>query len=910
MNGFRPVDEEARARTRGDHAASLVLEAGAGTGKTTLLVERIEAMVRAGTARLDEIAAVTFTENAATTMKLRLRERLERARTDARLPTRERERVAAALEVIERASVSTIHALCAQILQERPLECGVLPGFRMADEAQADALFAAAWEEWLGERLAGGDDVLLDALDRGIPLEGEGPWGERGSLRGLARTLVEQRDLEPVAAEGSFVPEAARDELLTHAARARALAASVREGDTLAGRLVRLAESAERTRFLSGRDLEQQLLALEPIPSNFGFKPHWPSPESLAEGRAIAAWTKEARAHWGAALGSDLHGRLVRALRGVNVLYERRKAEKGVLDFLDLLLRARNALRDQPGLREWFARRFSHVVIDEFQDTDPLQVEIARLLTRDRPGALVVVGDAKQSIYRFRRAEVRLFRELTNAAPTPGGPAVLHLVQNFRSRPAILRFVNRVFSELIQSSEEADQPAYEAIAPPPGLPEEPAVVALRFPAPPHAGGEDLLTAEAAALAAFVSGVAHGEEAVRDLLTGALRPSRGGDVLVLARRLTRVQALEETFEAAALRFTVEGGKSFFDRQEVHEALAVLRAIDDPSDRISLVAALRSSFFGVSDRDIVAYALSGSSFWGRLEEERPGAEALAPAFALLDELHRIRSHASVPFLLERLYEETRILAALTGSRRGEAQIANLEKVAALARQASSLGVLTLRGFARLLDDRIASAREEPDLPSTRPGDPDTVRILSIHKAKGLEAPVVALYDTADSGRSGVDTVPLWSAGQIAVGFRGGCQPPGWDALVRQEEKEGARRVAAPALRRLHARARPARDPTPSRGRRARRFLERARRAAARRRATATCASSTPRRSRRRRSRRAGASCGRSRRQRAATRSRRAGRRSDGRSSRARASGCCRSPRPGSRPARRRPRPSRPG
>ena len=144
-------------------------------------MDRIEAIVRTGAARLEEIAAVTFTENAATTMKLRLRERLERARADARTPGDERSRVAAALEVIERASVSTIHALCAQVLQERPLECGVLPGFRMADEAQADAIFAEAWEEWLGDRLVGGDDVLVDALDYGIPLEGDG-WGERLSL--------------------------------------------------------------------------------------------------------------------------------------------------------------------------------------------------------------------------------------------------------------------------------------------------------------------------------------------------------------------------------------------------------------------------------------------------------------------------------------------------------------------------------------------------------------------------------------------------------------------------------------------------------------------------------------------------------------------------------------------------------
>jgi len=788
VSAFRPVDEEARERARRDHATSLVIEAGAGTGKTTLLVDRIEAMVRSGAARLDQIAAVTFTENAATTMKLRLRERLERARVDAALPAAERERVAAALELLERASVSTIHALCAQILQERPLECGVPPGFRMADESEADGLFAGAWEEWLGERLGGGDDVLLDALDAGIPLEAEGSWGERASLRGLARTLVDQRDLVPLAADGEFDAAAARDELGARGARAAALAAAAKEGDSLGARLAQLSTFAEASRFREGDGLLRHLLALETIPSNFGFKPSWPSAETLAEGRAIAAWTKQAGAAWRAAVGASLHGRLVRALGAVTGLYERRKADRGVLDFLDLLLKARDALRDRPGVREWYARRFPFLVIDEFQDTDPLQVEIARLLAGERPGALVVVGDAKQSIYRFRRAEVRLFRGLVARAADESGRAVLQLVQNFRSRPAILRFVNRVFGELIQASDEADQPCYEAIAAPPGLDEGPAVVALRFPAVANAAGEELLSAEAAGLAAFLREVARGRESVRDPVTGALRPSRAGDVLVLARRLTKVAALEEALEAAGLRFTVEGGKSFFDRQEVHETLAVLRAVDDPSDRVALVAALRSSFFGVSDRDIVAYSLSGGPLWvGGIDEQRPGGATLAPAVALLDALHRARRHASVPALLERLFDETRILAALTGSRRGEAQIANLEKVAALAREAGTLGALTLRGFTRLLEDRVRNAREEPDLPSTRPGDPDTVRVLSIHRAKGLEAPLVALFDCDDRVNARPDSVPLWDEGRIAIGFRKGCQPEGWDGLVAREEKK---------------------------------------------------------------------------------------------------------------------------
>jgi ATP-dependent exoDNAse (exonuclease V) beta subunit len=785
---FPPVDEDARERARRDHETSLVVAAGAGTGKTTLLVDRIEALLRSGAARLDEIAAVTFTENAATTMKLRLRERLEATRVDEHLSAEERGRAHRALEVLERASVSTIHALCAAILQERPLDCGVVPGFRMADEAEADVLFARAWEEWLGERLTHGDDVLLEALDLGMPLESVGGWGERSSLRGLARVLLEQRDLAPLAAEETFDAEAAREKLLTRAARGRELAAAAQAGDALAEKLVAFAAHAEAAQFLQGPALVEHLLSLPSVPKSFGHRPRWPSLEALEEARAIGAWAKESVEGWRAALGADLHGRLVRALTGVTTRYERLKTERGVLDFLDLLVKTRDALRDRPAVREYFQRRFRFLIIDEFQDTDPLQVEIARLLAGGRPGALVVVGDAKQSIYRFRRAEVRLFRDLAEKARAAPGGAVLHLRQNFRSRPSILRFVNRVFSELIQASDEADQPAYEPIDPPPGLPEEPSVVALRFPAAPASGGDDLLQAEAGALAVFLAEAARGAHSVRDPASGETRPSRAGDVMVLTRRLTKVRFLEEACEAVGLRFTVEGGKSFFDRQEVHETLVVLRAIDDPSDPLSLVAALRSSFFGVSDRDIVAYSLSGGRpAIGALDEDRPGAGALGPALDLIETLHRQRTGTSVPALLDRVYDETRILAGLTGTRRGEAQVANLEKVATLARQAGDLGALTLRGFTNLLAERIESAREEPDLPSTRPGDPTTVRVLSIHKAKGLEAPIVALYDTADRAWFSADTVPLWEEGRIAIGFRKGCQPEGWAALVKREEQK---------------------------------------------------------------------------------------------------------------------------
>jgi ATP-dependent helicase/nuclease subunit A len=802
---FRPVDEDARERARRDFTTSFVVEAGAGTGKTTLLVDRIEWLVRTGTALLTEIAAVTFTENAAATMKLRLRERLERTRADASVPEVERARAAAALDVLERAPISTIHALCAAILQERPLECGVHPGFRVADDGEMEVLFAGAWEEWLAARFTEGDPVLVDALDRGIPLEPDNPFGDKGSLRGLARVLVDQRDLAPLVNPAEIDPRVWREELLAKAGRARELIAGAREGDQLRLRLQEFVTMAEQSRLFEGDLLVDHILRLKQVPRNYGHKPHWPAPGALDEARRIAEWTKSGPAEWSTAKGARLHGRLVTELQGVARIYDRKKREQGLLDFVDLLLVTRTALRERESVRRYFRKRFRFLIIDEFQDTDRLQVDIARLLAGEVPGGLVVVGDAKQSIYRFRRAEVSLFRSLSEEAARTEGRAVLHLTQSFRARPALLRFVNRVFPDLIQYSVEADQPAYEPIDPPPDLAEGPAVVSLRFPAP-FAAGEDLLRAEARALAAFAAAAARGGYEVRDPVTGVGRGSRAGDVMVLTRRLTQVRPLEEALEQAGLRFTTEGGKSFFDRQEVHEALAVLRAIDDPSDRVALVAALRSSFFGVSDRDIVGYHLAGGGLWlGPVDGEKPGAASLGPAMGLLRELHDQRTLLSVPALLERLYDRTRVVAALTGTRRGEGQVANLEKVAALARQATDLGVLTLRGFTTLLAERVQNAREEPDLPSTRPSDPDTVRLLSIHKAKGLEAPIVALYDSADRAFIFTDTVPLWEEGRIAIGFRGGCQPPGWDALVKKEEA----RARAEMRRLLYVAATRARD-----------------------------------------------------------------------------------------------------
>jgi ATP-dependent helicase/nuclease subunit A len=781
----RPVDADVRERVRTEHATSFVLVAGAGTGKTTLLIDRIEALVRSGAALLTEIAAVTFTENAATTLKLRLRERLERLRTDDRATEAEKGRALAALDVLEIAPIATIHALCALILSERPLECGVVPGFMVADEIRTDRLFAEAWEEWLSDRLVAGDPVLIEALARGLPLEAQNPAGERSSLRGFACRLVDQRDLAPLTGPAEVAIEEWRDEVVARTAGIGELMAGVTPDDLLASRLGELAAFGQRARFLTGEPLVAHLRAFPALRRVLGRKSHWPDVEALSAARRIAQWASEFPPRLSAAVGSAFHARLSQALLGVVDLYERKKTALGLLDFLDLLVKTRDALERRESVRNHFRARFRHLIIDEFQDTDPLQVEIAELLTGGRPGALVVVGDAKQSIYRFRRADAALLERVARQAEASPGSAVVHLTQSFRSRPAILRFVNQAFGRLMQHSAETDQPRYEPVTPPAGLLEGPAVIALSFEAP-WAEQADLLFAEARAAAAMLSDIARGGLPVRDPTTGRERASRAGDVMVLPRRLTKIRALEQALENLGLGFIVEGGKSFFDRQEVHEVLALLRAIDDPSDTLSLVAALRSTFLSVSDHDLVAYALSGGRLGlGVNQDERPGAEALVPALDLVDRLHAARGRMSVASLLESLFDETRALAALSGSRRGRAQAANLEKVVTLARDAAALGVLTLRGFVDLLALRILEAAEEPDLPAVRAADPDTVRILTIHKAKGLEAPIVLLHDLADEFYSFLDVVPIRATRQVAIGFREGVQPPGWAEIKAREE-----------------------------------------------------------------------------------------------------------------------------
>ena len=419
-------DAEARRRIREDFGATLFVEAAAGTGKTTALVGRIVGLIRAGAGTLNRIVAVTFTEKAAGEMKLRLRSEIEKARSKA--TREERDRLDRALEELELARIGTIHSFCGDLLHERPIEAGIDPLFEVASEEEADEIADSAFEDWFQTILADPPEGVRRVLRRR-----SGRQSPREQLRSAMQTLREHRDFPAPWRRQTFDRNGAIDDLMTELSALGALAArSSWPDDYLTRNLAEISRFiGETTRLEAVRDrdydgLESDLRAVARWRSWT-----WKGAQRTTFGNRsrdeVLALRDQAKANLDAfieASDADLAPLLHDALQTPIAAYEVLKAKAGRLDFLDLLIKARDLIRDNPAVRGELQRRFSHFFVDEFQDTDPLQAEILLLLAADDPGEtdwravrpvpgkLFLVGDPKQSIYRFRRADVALYEEV------------------------------------------------------------------------------------------------------------------------------------------------------------------------------------------------------------------------------------------------------------------------------------------------------------------------------------------------------------------------------------------------------------------------------------------------------------------------------------------------------------------
>jgi ATP-dependent helicase/nuclease subunit A len=725
----RPTDSQ-RDAIGMDHA-DLWVTAGAGSGKTGVLVDRFHRLVREGKARVEQILAITFTEKAAAEMKERIAAAFEREGKDE-----ERRQV-------EFAAISTIHSFCARILRENALEAGVDPGFRVLEEFEADRLREEAADEMLLAqpeegvrellRLTGVEDLgslILELHDRvratGKPLHLETlepAATPRDALERVGRTIEEiRRAMRELTGE----QQARLEPHLGIPGALEAIPADASPAD-LAAAVGRIRKGIDLGRVRKGaapallRDLKENLLE-----------------RFLGERLEVHA--------------RRLRPRIADLLAAFDAAYARRKQARAVLDYPDLEWLTRGLLAGHPAVRTRLLRRYRHLFLDESQDTNPLQMEVLRRLHEGN--CFFAVGDAKQSIYGFRDADVRILDEAVRRAAQTGGHVPLG--ENFRSRPEIVAFCNRLFASpgIWQEGPVAFEPMRAGAEF--GEKREPAVEILGVPGE---DAEDARRKEADALAACLADRVE---------SGSLRVTRRGegiepgpldygDVAILFRSTTTLRVYERELARRQIPYFVQKGRGYFQTQEVRDLMNLIRILDNPRDDFHLAAVLRSPLCGMTDDDLYRIATcevpgTGIRMWDRLGASRDHLPE-TPRRALerfLDLLRRLRARKEQGPLwrvLDEVVSTSRLADSALLHFNGRRRHANLRKLVELIREREAAGEIALPELVRFLEEYSAPETRESEAGVEALRD-NTVKLMTIHAAKGLQFPVVVV---ADLGRA---------------------------------------------------------------------------------------------------------------------------------------------------------------
>jgi ATP-dependent helicase/nuclease subunit A len=768
-------EQECAVFTRG---VSVLLSSGAGCGKTHVLTERYLALLREG-AEVGQIVAITFTERAARQMRGRIRAAVVKDLRAAGAVA-EGERWSRHLRNLETAPISTIHSFCGTLLRQYAVEAALDPAFDVLEDVLSVNLTAEALTACLQKLLTApttsGDDlrelVLLfgwratnDAVAHLMDCH-DGPawrrWLEQpaeelaAGWEHLARTELQPRYLEYFVAAR---PKIARvvPLLLRHPPLPGPMTEKVA---LLLEELPRLPQSGDLS------DLVPRLHEAAKV-GRQGAKA-WPDPTVYEE---IKRAFEEFRAEIGkleperfAVNAADLPPavevgkRLLRVTTEAMHAYQERKKTHGVVDFQDLLVLARDLLRDRQEVRERLQERYRHLLIDELQDTDPVQMELVEHLCGPAltQGKLFAVGDASQSIYRFRGADVHIFQNLKTQMEEGGRQG---LTLNFRSQPAILSFVNALLGPRLTD--------YEPLRPhEPQVNPGPCVEFLWSPCEEDDSAAMTRLREADGIARRIAAMVGRESLVVE--GGRLRPVRPGDVVLLFRAMSNVHFYEAALRRYGLDYYLVGGRAFFAQQEIYDLLNLLRALENPQDEVSLAGTLRSPFCCLSDEALFVLrhapstgeppgssrrgqaATSRQGLWDGLHDDTslgrlPGGqrERVLRARGFLDRWRSLKDRLPIAGLLNEVFADSGYDAAMQFEFLGDRKLANLWKLTDLARTFDRSGLFSLADFIARLGDMVSRQPREEQA-ATQPENADVVRLMTIHQAKGLEFPVVILPD----------------------------------------------------------------------------------------------------------------------------------------------------------------------
>ena len=854
MAGDRTVDplpdSVARIAALTDHKRSLLVEAGAGSGKTALLAGRVALLAVAGI-HPKNIAAITFTEAASAELLERI-ESIMRALLSGERPVELAEALPASLTGTQRANLQngagaldeitciTIHGFCQQLIRPYPVETGLDPGATIIDPPAAELAYQDLMEAWLSARF--GRDQAAEGLGRMEDAGGEedffaelllgAPDETLELIQRTAQFLKVHRTAQAVGAE----TDQAIFERFMDAAGAFATwykDCGVVEPDTAGwiDELGRVADMARKAAMqpLTGRRIAKLLFHEPPSTCKKGkrefkqwrVKTKWKD-AAKAVGRSMAHGEQlsiAGEARYGACaeaygavcsgLGARAFKRFVAEFDALRDRYRDYKRDAALLDFDDLLYQARDLLRDNEAVRAALADRYSRILVDEFQDTDPVQAEILWRLAGEgdpaspwykraiRPGALFLVGDPKQAIYRFRGADVHTYLVTKRALSERNPGSVLEISANFRTQEPILKYINEHFKGILD--ETRGQPGFVALTATRSAGDEPSVAAFDIALDDrhkNTKGQlliDRVRREEAAVVADTVRRLIGAYPVWDKDEKKFRPAGANDIALLAPTGTSLWIYEQALERREIPIATQAGKGFFRRQEIQDLIAVTRAIADSRDTLALGALIRGPLVGLTEEQIadeIEALHAQTKGVGRLtlwtDPGLIGSPVLRQTLAVLQNLAR-KSRRTTPYhLLAEAVEELHVRPILKARhpRGSERALANVELVLAMARAYAGRGI---GDFARALwqrwNDGDAQAEGRPD------AEADAVSIITMHSAKGLEWPIVIPINSTTKLWS--DMSFLYRRRDDSVHFKIFDFPsPGYET-VRQEGTEELRR-----------------------------------------------------------------------------------------------------------------------
>lgn len=791
---------------------SFLVEAGAGSGKTRSMVQRMIALIKKEKASVDQIAAITFTKKAAAELQGRFLIALEKASRNTS-DDHEGRLLRAAYENVNQAFIGTIHSFCGNLLRERPFEAGLDPAFTELDDNQALEFQDQCWDEYLAELMIQGQTDQLDELmDIGVEME---------TLRSAYNRMVSNLDVD-VFTEDVTYPNFDRIRTtllpLIDDAVQYIPAEPPEKGWDASQKMIK-----DALQLLKIKDIQEDMTVLELAElfnKTMGVTLNRWLDEDVAKDfrdNQFPDWQQFVLEPFLRSWRQYIHPKLVRFVLPAVDYYQERKQERGLVDFQDLLMKAAKLLREHPTVRAYFNKRYTRLLVDEFQDTDPIQAEMMLLLTGEdvdehdwkkqvpKAGSLFIVGDPKQSIYRFRRADISTYHFVKEKIKENG--QVLRLTTNFRSVKAIGEFVDQIFEPKFLQ-EDVDTPVQATFANMNTVQDNPegdgllhGVRTISHERVHRHSEKQILAMDTEKVASYIAWACQGNLKVRERDgSGAFvsRDAKPGDFLILLSETKNLHLYAEKLEEYGIVSDITGSKTRYE--ELLALYHLVKCLNDSYDQVALLAVLRGLFFGCSDDALYHYKKAATylRLYPLLEEESV-TEATAPVREALGKMQQYMIWVKqLPALTAfmRVIEDIGLIpytaVQFSGLIRAGTLVQIIDRIQNDSFASADWNDLTLL-MESLLDEEKTKGIEGTGLFA---GSTDAVRVMNLHKAKGLEASIVLLAGPFGAKEHGI-TEHIDRMGEEPAGYfafdvmeykrrKVVAEPTGWLEKVKIERE----------------------------------------------------------------------------------------------------------------------------